>query len=106
MDYLPHCKRKNIWYKFLDKFEHTHVVPEKKKLLERKIVTMFITIRFQWHSQNVEKVTHSKGDYWIKQCPFSLWELLLKERICLRGSQFFPLREVPYGMENYLYHIR
>ena len=55
----------------------------------------------------------SKGDYRIKQwfssemCPFLKWELLLKERICSqRGSKFFALRAVPYGMENHFYHIR
>ena len=38
--------------------------------------------------------------------PFSKWELLLKERICSQRSEFFPLRVVPEGIENHIYHIR
>ena len=36
--------------------------------------------------------------------PFSNLELLLKE-FAPRGSKFFPLRAVPFGMENHFYHI-
>ena len=42
----------------------------------------------------------------IQLHPFLSWEVLLKERIAPRGSKFFPLRAVPYGMENHFFHIR
>ena len=32
---------------------------------------------------------------------FSLWK-----EFAPRGSEFFPLRAVPYGLENHFYHIR
>ena len=38
--------------------------------------------------------------------PFAKWELLLNKEFALRGSEFFPLRAAPYGMENHFYHIR
>ena len=31
----------------------------------------------------------------------SVWK-----KVHARGSEFFPLRVVPYGMENHFYHIR
>ena len=42
----------------------------------------------QWRSQNAEKVTHTQRENTgssndsLQLCPFSKWELLLKERIC------------------------
>ena len=54
---------------------------------------------------------HQRG-YQATITKFLKWELLLKERICskrehiLSRSDFFPLRAVPYGMENHFYHIR
>ena len=57
-------------------------------------------IYFQWHSQNAEKVRHIKGR-------------LLDQAVILfncvpfqNGNKFFPLRAVPYAMENHFYHIR
>ena len=38
--------------------------------------------------------------------PFSKRELLKEKKNAPRGSEFFPLRAVPLGMENYFYHIR
>ena len=69
---------------------------------------------YQWHSQNSEKVTHIKGDYWNKK-RFSSVAPLFKIGTSLKGkkllpegagSKFFPLRAVPYGMENHFDHIR
>ena len=37
---------------------------------------------------------------------FSKWEFLLKKAFAPRGSKFFPLRAIPYGIENHFYHIR
>ena len=59
----------------------------------------------------------SKRDYLIKQI-FSSIAPLFKMRTYLRGkdllplefaprgSKFFPLLAVPYGLENHYYHIR
>ena len=66
------------------------------------------TTQQQWRSQNVDKsyahqreTTGSRSEIFQLR-PFSKWELLLKERICFQGSEFFPLRAVPYGMEKSL----
>ena len=69
---------------------------------------------YQWHSQNSEKVTHIKGDYWNKK-RFSSVAPLFKIGTSLKGknllpdgagSKFFPLRADPYGMENHFDYIR
>ena len=60
----------------------------------------------QWRRQNAEKF---KEDYWIKQW-FSSIATLFKKETSVKGKnllpEFFPLRAVPYGMENHVYHIR
>ena len=53
----------------------------------------------------------SKIDFWIKQCFSSIAPLFkmrtsLKGKNAPRGSEFFPLRAVPYGIENHFHHIR
>ena len=58
-------------------------------------------------NQNTEKVMHIKGRpldqaVILFNCvPFQIG----KEEFAPRGSEFFPLRAVPYGMENHFYHI-
>ena len=58
------------------------------------------------------KLCTSKGDYWIKQWFSSIVSLFqngnfsLRKEFAPRGSEFFPLRAVPYGMENHFYYIR
>ena len=53
--------------------------------------------KWQWHSQNAEKVTHIKGTLLYKALilynyvPFQI-ELLLKERICSQGKRFFSFK--------------
>ena len=53
----------------------------------------------------LKRLCTSKGDYWIKKW-FSSIVSLFKMGTSLKGSEFFPLRAVPYGMENHFYHIR
>ena len=38
--------------------------------------------------------------------PFPNGNFSERKEFAPRGSEFFPLRAVPYGMENHLYHIR
>ena len=71
-----------------------------------------LDLRYQWRSKNAEKsyvhqreTTGTSNDS-LQLRPFLKWEILLKKRTCPRGSELFPLRVVPYGMENYFYHMR
>ena len=51
----------------------------------------------QQHSQDAR----SKGDYWIKQRFYSIGSLFkLGKEFAPKGSELFPLRAVPYGMEK------
>ena len=64
-----------------------------------QIVTMFNDV-----ARELKKLGTSKGDYWIKQGFSSIVSFFkmgtsLKERNC--GSEFFPLRAVPFGIENH-----
>ena len=64
----------------------------------------------QWRCRNTAKLRTSKGDYWIKQwfsSIVSLFQMVLFQRkeFSYGGSEFFPLRVVPYGMENHFNHI-
>ena len=59
----------------------------------------------QWRSWNVRKSNAHQRETTVTSsdlhqlCSLTKLELLLKERIAPRGSEFFPLRSVPYGME-------
>ena len=60
----------------------------------------------QWRSQNAEKVTQIKGRL-LEQAvilfncvPFHMVISLKGKKIASRGSEFFPLRVFPYGMES------
>ena len=65
----------------------------------------------QWRSQIAEKVTHIKGRLLgqaalLFNCfPFQNGNFSLREEFAPRGSDFFPLRAVPYDIENHFYHI-
>ena len=48
---------------------------------------------------------HGETTSWNKQW-FSSIASLFKIGTYPRGSEFFPLRAVPFGMENHFYHIR
>ena len=63
-------------------------------------------IYVKWRSQNAEKVAHTKGRL-LDQAVilFSSFFKIGKE-FAPRGSEFFPLRRVPYRMENNFYHIK
>ena len=64
--------------------------------------------QFKGVARSLTKLRTSKGDYWIKQW-FSSVAALFKIGTSLNGtrvSEFFPLKAVPYGMENHFYHIR
>ena len=63
-------------------------------------------MRCQWRSQNAEtKLRTSKGEttvssnYSLQVCPFSKWELLLKERICSQRERIlsFKSSSLRYG---------
>ena len=64
-------------------------------------------------SQNAEKsyvhqreTIGSSSDSLLQLRPFSKLEPLLKKKeFAPRGSEFFPLSAVPYGMEDHFYHI-
>ena len=66
----------------------------------------------QWRNQNAEKVTHTKGRLLdqtvvLFNCVlFPNKNLSERKEFASRGSEFFPLRAVPYGMEKHYYHIR
>ena len=66
----------------------------------------------QWSSQNAEKVTLIKSRLLdqtviLFNCdPFHNGNFSYRKEFAPRGSKFFPLRAVPYGMENHFYHIR
>ena len=61
----------------------------------------------QWRSQNAEKVTHIKGRLLdqaviLFNCvPFQKGNFSQRKEFAPRGSEFFPLRAVSYGMENH-----
>ena len=66
----------------------------------------------QWRSKNAEKVTHIKGR--LLEQPVILFNCVSfqnenfskRKEFAPRGSEVFPLRVVPYGMDNHLNHIR
>ena len=66
----------------------------------------------QWRSQNAEKVTHIKGRlldqtvFRFNCVPFHNENFSERKEFAPRGSEFFPLRAVPYVMENNFNHIR
>ena len=66
----------------------------------------------QWSSQNAEKVTHIKERLLeqaviIFNCvPYQNGNCSYRKEFAPRGSEFFPLKAVPFGMENHFYHIR
>ena len=59
----------------------------------------------QWLSQNAEKLTHIKGRLLGQAVLLFNWSLF-EMGTSPRGSEFFSLRAVPYGMENHFYHIK
>ena len=67
----------------------------------------------QWRSQNAEKVTHIKRRLLDQSVVFLIASLFKmgtslkgKNSLPLGGSEFFPLRAVPYDMENHFNQIR
>ena len=60
----------------------------------------------------LQKLRTSKGDYWIKQWFSSIATLFIMgtslkgKHLAPRGSEIFPLRAVPYDMENHFFHTR
>ena len=58
-------------------------------------------------ARTLKKLRTLKGDYWVNQWFSSMRPFSLKEKeFAPRGSEFFPLRTVSFGMENHFYHIR
>ena len=66
----------------------------------------------QWRSQNVEKVMHIKGRLLdqavvLFNCvPFQKGNFSRRKKFAPRGSEFFPLRAVPFDKENHFFHNR
>ena len=62
-------------------------------------------------ARTLKKLRTSKGDYLVKQwlssvVPlFKMGNFSSRKEFAPRGSKFFPLRAVPYGMENQFYHV-
>ena len=69
-------------------------------------------VQLQWRSQTLEKVTHTKGRLLdqaviLSNCvPFYNGNSSLWIEYAHRGNECFPLRAVPYGVENLFYYIR
>ena len=61
----------------------------------------------QWHSHNAEKLTHIKGrllapSMILFNCvPFQNGNFSQTKEFAPRGSELFPLRAVPYGIETH-----
>ena len=66
---------------------------------------MIILLIFNGVTRMLQKLRISRGDYWNKQC-FSSIASIFKILFAPRGSEFFPLRAVPFGNENHFYCIR
>ena len=70
-----------------------------------------ISESLQWRSQSTEKVTHIKGRLLdqavilLNSVPFRNGNFSSWKEFAPRGSEFFPVRVVPYGLENRFYHI-
>ena len=70
-------------------------------------------VRIDFNSCNgvamLQKLRTSKGDYRIKQCLsssaslFKMGTSLKRKDFAPKGSELFPLRAVPYGMENHFF---
>ena len=61
---------------------------------------------------NAEKVTHIKVRWlkwaviFINYVTFQNWNFSERKEFAPRGSEFFPLRAFPYGMEKHYFRIR
>ena len=61
----------------------------------------------QWRSQNAEKVAHITGGLldqaviFFNRVPFHNGYFSERKEFAPRGSEFFPLRAFPFGMENH-----
>ena len=66
----------------------------------------------QERSQNAANVMHIKGRLpgqamiLFNYVPFQNGNFSERKEFAPKRSKFFPLRAVPYGMENHFYHIR
>ena len=66
---------------------------------------------YEERSQKAKKFTHIDGRLpgqaviLLNCAPFQNWNFSLRKEFAPRGSEFFPLRAVPYGMENHFCHI-
>ena len=60
----------------------------------------------QWRSQNADKVyAHQRKNTGSSSDSLHLEISLKGKNLLPELSVFFPLRAVPYGMENHFYHI-
>ena len=66
---------------------------------------MNLNKRINGAARTLKKLRTSKGDS-LQLCPFSNWNFSLRKEFAPRGSEFFPLRAVPCGIENHFYLIR
>ena len=74
--------------------------------------TIIMSNGLEWRGQKAEKITHIKkrllGQAVILfNCvSFQNGNFSYRKEFASRGSEFFPLRAIHYGMENHFYHIR
>ena len=106
---MPHCPGNHMSRLIWNEKLHRSWSAFLKKLADlcHYFITKYQHVK-QWHSQNTEKVTRIKGRL-LEQAmihfscvPFSKMGTSLKRKNLLpKGSEFFPLRAFPYGMENH-----
>ena len=65
------------------------------------------SVCYQWRSQNAENYAHQRETTGSSRgFPFQNGNYFKRKEFTPRGSEFFPLRAVPYGMENHFNLIR
>ena len=72
------------------------------------VLCLFLAILCICIARSPKKLLTSKGDYWIKQWLSSIASLfeIRGKNFAPKRSEFFPLRAIPYDMENHYYHIK
>ena len=79
--------------------------------LHMLILSNILSLVHQCCKQNAEKVTQIKGRLLdqamilFNYVPFQNENFSQRKEFAPRGSEFFPLRAVPYGMINHFNHI-
>ena len=80
--------------------------PNTLPLIYKKVVNLNGVARALKKLRPLKRETTGSSSGSLQLRPVSKWELLLRKVFAPRGSEFFPLRAVSYGMDNHFYHIR